>query len=197
MKFSPRAMVFAFAAMMVCAFSFQNAFAQAAQAAPQWVVNKPQSRITWSTQWAGQNVSGSFANFDADIRFNPNNLATSRVVATINMASFQTQSAEARENLPLADWLNTRAFPAARFEATRFRALGGNRYIAYGQLVFKGARLNLALPFTLNISGNNATMTSEVNLDRIALKVGVDSDASAEWVARQIKVNISLRATKH
>ena len=100
------------------------------------------------------------------------------------------------ENLPLADWFNVRQFPVARFEATNFRSAGGNNYVATGTLNIKGVRYNLALPFSLNINGNVATMDARTTLDRINLKIGLDSDASAEWVARQVQVNIHIVATR-
>ncbi|KAF0115756.1 MAG: cytochrome b561, partial [Hyphomonadaceae bacterium] len=140
--------------------------------------------------------SGNFANFEAAIRFDPANLGASSVVATIPMSSVRSPSREAMENLPLADWFNVRQFPTARFEATNFRFVSGNNYIANGTLNIKGVRYNLALPFSLNINGNVATMDARTTLDRVNLKIGLDSDSSAEWVARQVQVNIHIVATR-
>lgn len=163
---------------------------------PQWQVNAPRSSISWATTWAGRNISGNFANFEAAIRFDPANLGASSVVATIPISGLRSASREAMENLPLADWFNSRQFPTARFEATNFRSTGGNNYVANGTLTIKGVRYNLALPFSLNINGNVATMDARTTLDRINLKIGLDSDSSAEWVARQVQVNIHIVATK-
>jgi|APTNR8051073442_1049403.scaffolds.fasta_scaffold30356_3 cytochrome b561 len=164
--------------------------------ATKWTVQARQSSITWSTTWAGRNVGGSFANFNADIRFDPSNLGASRVIATIPVTAVRSSSREAMENLPLTDWFNSRQFPIARFEASNFRSTGGNNYVASGTLNIKGVNYNLALPFRLIMNGNTATMDATTTLDRINLKIGVDSDSSAEWVARQVQVNIHIVATK-
>ena len=60
----------------------------------------------------------------------------------------------------------------------------------------KGVTYRLALPFTLSIVGNVATMTGQATLDRMILKLGIESDSRAEWVARETVVNVSVRATR-
>ena len=74
--------------------------------------------------------------------------------------------------------------------------MGGNRYVADGTLTVKGVPYRLALPFTLTIAGNVATMRGTATLDRMTLKLGLESDASAEWVARETVVNVDVRATR-
>jgi polyisoprenoid-binding protein YceI len=68
--------------------------------------------------------------------------------------------------------------------------------VAEGNLTMKGVTYRLALPFTLAITGNVATMTGQATLDRMTLRLGLESDASAEWVARETVVNVAVRATK-
>ena len=164
---------------------------------PLWKIVPRQSYINWATVWAGQSVAGRFNSFDANIRFSANNLAGSSVVVNIPANGFNSASNEARENLPLADWLNTRAFPTIRFESNSFTKTGSDTYIANGFLTVKGVKYRLALPFRLQNTGpNSVLMTSQVTLDRLNLKIGVDSDEKAEWVARNVQININLSATK-
>ena len=167
-----------------------------AAAAQPWVVDQKASRIAFSTQWAGSAVNGAFNQWTADIRFDPRNLAGSRAVVVIQTGSARTGQGDPDQNLPGDDWFNVKAFPTARFEATRFTALGGNRYQADGTLTVKGRATPVRLPFTLDIAGNVATMRGQVSLDRIALGLGLQSDPASEWVSRQTAVTVSVRATR-
>jgi polyisoprenoid-binding protein YceI len=169
---------------------------KAAVAAPAWTIDGAQSRLGFSTRWAGNAVTGSFRQWSGDIKFDPANLAASKAVITIQTGSAITGMKEPDDNLPGDDWLNTRRFPTARYETTAIRALGGNRYMADGLLTIKGVTYRLALPFSVTIAGNVATMTGQATLDRMTLKLGIESDADAEWVARETVVNVAVRATR-
>lgn len=161
-----------------------------------WTIDARQSRIGFSTRWAGEAVNGNFRQWSGDIKFDPANLAASKAIITIQTGSALTGMKEPDDNIGGSDWLDTRRFPAARYETTAIRALGGNRYVADGLLTIKGVAYRLALPFTLTIAGNVATMTGQATLDRMTLKLGLESDASASWVARETLVNVAVRATR-
>jgi polyisoprenoid-binding protein YceI len=167
-----------------------------APTAAAWNIDQRQSRIGFSTRWAGEAVSGSFRQWSGDIKFDPANLAASKAIITIQTGSAVTGMKEPDENIGGGDWLDARRFPAARYETTNIRALGGNRYVADGLLTIKGVTYRLALPFNLTIAGNVATMTGQATLDRMTLKLGLESDSSAAWVARETVVNVAVRATK-
>jgi polyisoprenoid-binding protein YceI len=166
-----------------------------AQATP-WTIDARQSRIGFSTRWAGEAVNGTFRQWSGDIKFDPANLSGSKAIIIIQTGSALTGMKEPDDNIGGADWLDVRRFPAARYETTAIRALGGNRYIADGLLTIKGVAYRLALPFTVTLAGNVATMTGQATLDRMTLKLGLESDSSASWVARETVVNVAVRATK-
>lgn len=175
-----------------------NAQSVKATIASQWVVKSEKSGISWTTNWAGQAVSGMFA-IDArtsSIVFDPNNLGASNVVINVPINSLNSASKEAKENLPMGDWFGLKKFPNATFTANNFKAIGNGRYLATGFLIIKGVRYNLPLNFGLQIRNNIATMDAATTLDRINLKIGTDSDPKAEWVDRNVKVNIKLVAQK-
>jgi polyisoprenoid-binding protein YceI len=170
--------------------------AKATASAPTWPIDARQSRIAFSTRWAGQAVNGNFRQWSGDIKFDPANLAASKAIVTIQTGSALTGMKEPDENIGGGDWFDARRFPTARYETTAIRSLGNNRYVADGLLTIKGVSYRLALPFTVTIAGNVATMTGQATLDRMTLKLGLESDASAEWVARETVVNVAVRATR-
>jgi polyisoprenoid-binding protein YceI len=161
-----------------------------------WAIDARQSRIGFSTRWAGQAVNGNFRQWSGDIKFDPANLAGSKAVILIQTGSALTGMKEPDDNIGTSDWFDVRRFPTARYETTAIRALGANRYIADGLLTIKGVTYRLALPFTVTISGKVATMTGQTALDRMTVKLGLESDASASWVARETVINVAVRATR-
>jgi cytochrome b561 len=173
-----------------------QAKAAAAATAPVWTVDPAGSRLGFATRWAGQAVNGQFRQWSADIRFDPARLAQSKAVVIVQTGSAQTGMREPDDNLPGEDFFAVRRFPTARYETTAIRALGGNRYEADGLLTIKGVAYRLRLPFTLDIAGNVATMNGRSTLDRMTVRMGVESDSSAEWVAREVTINVAVRATR-
>jgi polyisoprenoid-binding protein YceI len=170
--------------------------AKAATTAPAWTIDARQSRIAFATRWAGQAVNGNFRQWTGDIKFDPNNLAGSKAIILVQTGSGITGMKEPDDNLGGEDWFNARRFPTARYETTAIRSVGGNRYVADGMLTMKGVAYRLALPFTVSITGNVATMTGQATVDRMTLRLGLESDASAEWVARETIVTVAVRATR-
>jgi polyisoprenoid-binding protein YceI len=170
-------------------------FAGVADAAPPptWVVDKAASSIRFSSSYNGAAFSGAFSRWDADIRFDPANLAASSVTATINVASAATGDADRDQSIPSPTFLSAARFPRATFSAHAFKSLGGNRYQAIGALTLRGLTKPLTLPFTLTITGPQARMNATVPLNRLAFGVG-----QAEWQktdALPAVVNVAIAVT--
>ncbi|HEY2481559.1 MAG TPA: YceI family protein [Caulobacteraceae bacterium] len=164
--------------------------------APAWVVDKAASSIRFSSSFNGAAFSGGFGRWDADIHFDPANLAGSSVTATIDVASASTGDADRDQTLPSDKFFSAAKFPRATFAAHAFKALGGNRYQAIGQLTMRGVSRPLALPFTLVIAGGRAHMNAEVALDRLAFGVGQDEWRATTSLPAQVRVDVSLTAQR-
>lgn len=61
-------------------------------------------------------------------------------------------------------------------------------------MTLRGKAVPIALPFTLNISGKMATVTGTVTLDRRAFGLGLSSDATTQYVAFAVPVQITVTA---
>lgn len=165
-------------------------------AAQAWVVDKARSTLAFKGAASGQSFSGRFKTWDAQITFDPANLAAARVAATIAVASADTSNGERDELLPTSAFFDARKFPQATFVASRFVSKGGNRYEASGDLTIKGVTRPVTLPFTLAISGNTAQMTGALTLNRSAFGVGTGQWASEKTIATAVQVTINLTATR-
>jgi polyisoprenoid-binding protein YceI len=168
----------------------------AAKAAPAWTVDKAQSRIRFKSSFGGMAFEGGFGRWDAQINFDPKNLAGSKAVVTIDVASVQTGDRDRDETLPTGDWLDTKAHPRATFTSTAFKDLGGGKYQAVGVLNLKGVSKPVTLPFTLAITGNQAKANGSLTLQRNQWNVGQGQFAGADTVPYGVQVNIAVVARR-
>ena len=159
-----------------------------------WRVNAEASRIAFSGEHAGAPFTGRFERWTAQIWFDPADLAGSKAVVDIVTGSARTGDATQEGSLGAAEWLDPAGFPTARFEATEFRALGGDRYEAEGTLTIKGQTVPVTLGFTYRRDGETARVKGTTTLDRTAFDLGMASDPNAQWVSRQIAVRIEVVA---
>lgn len=166
----------------------------AAQAAPKWVVDQTHSTLGFESQAMGEAVQGGFQRWEADIRFDPKQLAQSSVVVTIQTGSAFTGDADHDKTALGSDWLATAMFPTATFQSRSFKDLGGGHYEADGDLTMRGVSKPLALPFTLTITGDTAQMTGETSVDRSLFGVGQGAYGGADVVPFAITVKVDLSA---
>ena len=76
--------------------------------------------------------TGKFPGFATRFSFDPAQLATAKLEVSIPLATATTGNDDYDDNLRGGDFFASAKFPQARYTATRFRALGGNRYAADG-----------------------------------------------------------------
>ena len=159
-----------------------------------WIIDKSTSKIGFTGTMNGGAFSGLFRSWDANIAFDPKNLAGSKVVAVINVASIRTGDSTRDEALPTDDWFSAKTFPRAIFTAQSFKDLGGGRYQAFGELGIRGTKRPLVLPFQLVISGNVAKMHGAVTIDRTWFGVGRGQWATGDAVATKVPLDITVTA---
>ncbi|WP_242913332.1 YceI family protein [Brevundimonas pishanensis] len=173
-----------------------NDTALKAGTASTWTVDQAASSIQFSGTHSGAAFTGKFNSWTAEIHFDPADLAGSTAVVTVETASAQTGDATKDGALKGAEWFNPAQFPTARFEASEFVALGGNRYEARGTLRIKSTSQPVVLPFTFDEASGEANVSGKVSVDRTQLDLGMVSDAAAGWVSKMIDVEIKVRAKK-
>ncbi|HSC18683.1 MAG TPA: YceI family protein, partial [Rhizomicrobium sp.] len=130
------------------------------------------------------------------IDFDPADLAHSRALITIDLASETSSDSETDEGVKGAEGFAVSQFPAATFQATSFTHKAGNQYVANGTLSIKGISRPVTLPFTLTLSGNTAHVVGRAQVVRNDFHVGTGEWEKPEPVAHDVTVTVDLRATK-
>lgn len=167
-----------------------------AGAPPAWIVSSAASSIGFSGVHAGTPFQGRFGAWRADIRFDPNNLSQSSATVIIQTGSASDGVPLHDQSLPQAEWFDAASHPNATFRTSEIRARGGNAYEARGTLTIKGRAIDARLPFTVNISGDRATMDGSLSIDRKDANLGMASDPDAEYVSREIAVRVHVEARR-
>ncbi|MEY8143413.1 cytochrome b/b6 domain-containing protein [Falsihalocynthiibacter sp. CO-5D18] len=133
-----------------------------------WTVESGNMAVT--VQQLGSAVTGSFADWTADIAFDPTleGDKKGRVEVTVAIASFTLGSVT--DQAMGSDFFDATTFPTAVYAADIFAT--GDTYEARGTLTLKGTTLPLTLPFTLSIEDDVATMAGAASLARLDYSIG-------------------------
>jgi polyisoprenoid-binding protein YceI len=167
-----------------------------AASAATWTVDPAKSTLTFTGTATGQPFTGQFKTFVATIDFDPAKPEGGHVLVSVDTGSAATGDTQKDELIPGEDFFNAAKFPKAVFEATSFKALGGDKFEADGTLTIRDVKKPVVLPFTLTISGDTAHAVGTVQLMRQTFGVGQNAWAADDNVAFAVDVAIDLTATK-
>ena len=163
---------------------------------PSWAVADGESRIGIVGTQTGAPFEAAFEVFDADIVFDPDDLAASRVTVLVDITSFSSGNSDRDDTAMGSQWFDSTAFPQAQFEASTFRHLGDNRYEADGSLSIRDLTQDVTLPFALDIEADTARMHAELEVDRTAYGLGQGDFASDELVGYGVTIIVDLTAQR-
>lgn len=167
----------------------------ASDIAANWQIDYEASEIRFSGDYNGDAYSGTFADWSADIFYDPEALETSATEVIVNTASADTGSTLYDDTLKAGEWFNVSEFSTATVSLANFvNARGGPT--ADATLTIKGISVTVPFPHVVRIEGDTATMLGTANLSRNRLNLGQDSDASGDWVSDEVKVSVTVKASR-
>lgn len=164
--------------------------------APVWNINYDASRLGFTTYWQNSPVNGFFKKWMANVRFDPDDLNASSVNVEIQTDSVDTNYKDRDVEIRKSDWLSVESFPIATFSARRFRRLKDNNFVADGTLELKGTKSAVLLPFTLEISGQDAQMKGKISISRLAFNVGEGQWRSTDFIKEEIVIHVQVAARR-
>lgn len=160
------------------------------------------SAIRFEAYLQGAPVAGTFERFEAEIVFDPADLATSRIDVEVDTASVTTGHEDRDTALRSPGLLDVAQWPIARFVSDRIEHLGGEDYQALGQLTIREVWDDVVLPFTLKITDHpadpgrlQADVQGGLTISRLAYGVGQGEWASTAMVGEDVAITIAIRAT--
>ncbi len=150
------------------------------------------SALTFGYKQMGVPMDGKFGQFTAQMRFDPAQLTTAQARIDVNLASIDTGSAEANDEVSGKLWFNTRAYPNGQFVSSSVKALGGNRYQTLGTLTLKGKAVPVSAVFTFKPDGATASFDGTFVLKRLDYGIGEGIWTDLGTVANEIQIGFHL-----
>ncbi len=154
-------------------------------------VQAPGSVLAFAGTYEGEAFTGRFPGFVTRFSFDPAQLANARLDVTIPLATASTGNSDYDGEMRGSSFFNAAKFPQARYTATRFRALGGNNFVADGTLNLRGVSKPVALTFTWT-PGAQPVLSGKASVKRLDFGVGQGDWAETDLVPNTIAVSTKV-----
>ena len=156
-----------------------------------WTIDYAASRIAFTAEQAEAPFDGGFKTFEADVRFDPAQLAGSSADVQIDTASVATSDKERDGILRGTGWFESDQFPRAHFTAKQFAKVNDG-YEARGELTIRSVTLPVIFRFTLKDEGARLELHGQADLDRLAFQLGLGDWADPKWIGKTVRVTVTL-----
>jgi len=163
-----------------------------ALAATKWTVQPKESKLTFVGIQADAEFAGAFERFNADIKFDPQDLAGSRFDVTIDTASVDTHDSERDDAIKGEDLFAVKQFPSAHYVADKFTAKGSNKFTGAGKLTLRNVTRDVPIEFTFEQKNGSAWLKGSAQLKRLDFGVGQGDWQDTKDVGNDVKVSVVL-----
>lgn len=151
-------------------------------------VNPTASTLSFTFEQMGQQVYGTFGQYQASLSFDTENPAAARTVLTIELKSINAGSDNANNELPKPGWFDMATYPVGTFTSTRITDLGDQQYLFSGNLTIKGQTQRVDVRVTLKEQSGIGVFDGEFMLKRDAFKIG-----TGEWANSLVSNDIRIK----
>ncbi|MDQ3206556.1 MAG: YceI family protein [Pseudomonadota bacterium] len=162
----------------------------AAPASSAEYVQAPGSTLVFAGKYDGEVFVGRFPGFATTLDFDPARPADAQLDVAIPLHGAVSGNVDRDETLLGSDFFNVSRFPQARYTATGFRPLGGDRYAADGTLSLRGVSRPVTLTFTW-APGAVPVLSGKATVPRLAFGIG-----SGDWADTQLMPDAIAVSTK-
>lgn len=162
-------------------------------APPSWKISPTDSTLTFTGTQNDAPIEGKFTQFEGEIQFDPNQLKESNAIIKVKTDSIFTSLKDIGDTLQGTDWLSTKAFPEATFQATSFDKKDDQNYQAHGNLTIRDKTFPITIDFSLtNYSPEKATIKGTAKFKRSLWGLGQGEWSNTNYIKDEIKVDFVL-----
>jgi polyisoprenoid-binding protein YceI len=172
----------------------------ALRAADTYAIDPAHSSITFNVRHFLAKVPGWFTTFGGTIVLDPADLTRSSVVATVDLASIDTNQEKRDAHLRTPDFFDTATHPAATFKSRTWTKTSENTYDVAGDLTLHGVtkEITLRVKYLGSAPGNRGTSLTgweaAVLLQRVDFNIGKPERSIGDAV--EVVINIEARLQK-
>jgi len=147
------------------------------------------SKVEFTITNAGMDVEGSFSKVSGSVNLNPDNLAASKISATVEVSSISTGIDMRDNHLKEEDYFEVSKYPTMKFASTSFSKTS-NGYKVTGNLTIKDVTKSVTIPFTVTNAGASTILKGSFEIDRRDYHVGGNS-----WImGDDVEINLEIAA---
>lgn len=168
----------------------------ALSSAAQWAPDPERSRLGFIATYEETGFEAVFREYRASINFDPQQLDTSTIEVTVNLASVDSASADRDEGMRDSEWFDVANHPQASFVSTGFAARSADQFEVQGDLTIKDITLPIAIPFTWRAEAGEARFTGETTVNRTAFKIGTGEWEKDDTIGFEVKITVALVLTR-
>jgi polyisoprenoid-binding protein YceI len=163
-----------------------------------WQVDAAHSTLTFTNTYQNVEYTGQFRRFNANITYDPNDLAHAKFDVGVDIASLDTQNSERDHTALGADFFDASKFPQAHFVTTAFRKAADGKVIADGTLTLHGVSKPVSLAVAFATRGDTATLDVTAQLKRLDFGIGTGQWADPSMIGDGVTVrgHLTLRAPR-
>ncbi len=166
--------------------------ANVAQATEFKQIDTGKSVLNFVYKQMGVGVEGRLQRFDAQLHFDPADLAASSVALDLDLTSLDAGSAEANDEIAGKDWFDIKSFPKATFVSNGFKTLADKRYEVSGIISIKGHTQKIAAPFVIKTQGDSTVFEGEFFLKRSDFAIGTGAWADFDVLANEVRIKFQF-----
>jgi len=169
-----------------------------------WDVDKAHSDLTFRVRhMVIARVSGTFGEWEADLKFDPDRIEDSQVVVRVNTASVDTREETRDAHLRSPDFFHVEQHPEMVFRSTRVEKLSDERLRLWGELTIRD--VTQEIPLEVSYSGR---LTDPWGNDRVGFEASGEidrKDFGLVWntpietggflVGDKVQISLDLEAT--
>ena len=195
-RFIPAAFVAARIALVGSAL-FAVAATGANAAAPNSATSAANSSITAVFKQMNVPVQGHFTRFNADVHFDPANLAAASAKIDVDVASFDIGSPEYNDEVAGDEWFDAKQFPHATFVSSHITAGQGGAYSAAGTLTIRGKSTDVVVPVQYRKDGANQVFDGTLPIKRLTYGIGTGEWKDTSVVADEVQLKFHIVTAAH
>jgi polyisoprenoid-binding protein YceI len=152
------------------------------------------SKVTFNYQQMGVSLDGQFKKFTPQLSFDLAKAANAKASIEIELASVDTGSSEADDEVVGKSWFNVKSFPKALFVSTQVKPAGTNLFEVTGKLTIKGQTRDVTFVLKHTPQGSNGLLSGGFTIKRGDFAIGEGPWAKFDVVANDIQINFQLTA---
>lgn len=157
-----------------------------------WNIDYANSPLQIDVAQLGTPVTGTFANWNADVIFDPSDLENASIEAEVDVTSLTL--GDVSDRAKSSEFLNAEANPTASFTSTSVEKTDTG-FAAIGTLELAGVTKDFTINFTFEENNGTAIVRGEAIIQRLDFNVGA-TFADDSSVGREIKLKISISAMR-